>query len=85
MIRLDLEVRGIAGIQCDDGFARGRLFEGLELAAQEGSGHVLVTPRAHPAGDQVHRTLQVDEADVGPRGEDPVAVGALQRRAGHQA
>ena len=49
---------------------------------EQGGRHVLVMAVAHPAGDQRLRALEIDEADVGPRGENPGAVGALQGRAG---
>ena len=60
-----------------------RLFKRVELAAQERGRHILVMARRHSGPDERLRAFEVDEANVRPRGADAVAIGALERRAGH--
>src|SRR5690349_12488220 len=60
-------------------------FEDLELAVEQAGWHEMAAPVRHAFGDQLLGTLGVHHHDVGPPACDDVAIGALQRRTGHDA
>src|SRR5476651_1336666 len=65
--------------------ARARLLQRVVLALQEGERHVAAGPRRHAPGHEAVLSLEIDEAHVVMAAGEPLAIGALQRRAGNDA
>ena len=67
-------------------FVRRRLFQRIELAAQQCRRHEVAGAKLQPRGDQVEIALQVHQPHIGALiVGDHIAIGALERRAGHDA
>src|SRR5690242_9576168 len=67
----------------DGALVRRRLLERLELAPEQRGRHIFVMARGDPALKERLRTPDINKANVRPRRADAVAIGALERRAGH--
>lgn len=65
-----------------DGVAR--LFEGGELAVEEGGGHEVIVALLEAGEDEISRSFQVDELESGQACREPVAVGLAQCGAGEE-
>src|SRR5271170_7032290 len=72
-----------AGHDGDAGLARLRGLERVELAVEQARGEEVTVPGGQPPGRLLPVHAQEDHPRLRPPAEQRVAVGALERRAGH--